>query len=84
MAERRGRTTEALNALALSTLSQLPIVQTRHSDDAMVFAVARRYRLTFYDAAYLELALREKVGLATFDTDLARAARAEAVLLPIA
>ena len=83
MAERRNRTTEALNALALSTLVQLPIVQTQPHDDAKIFAVARRHRLTFYDAAYLELAAREKVALATFDSELARAASAEGVSLLI-
>jgi predicted nucleic acid-binding protein len=40
--------------------------------------------LTIYDAAYLELALRLALPLATFDTPLARAAEAEgvAVLTP--
>jgi predicted nucleic acid-binding protein len=42
-------------------------------------ALARRHRLTVYDAAYLELALREGLALATLDTALAEAARAEGV-----
>jgi hypothetical protein len=41
--------------------------------------LARRYRLTVYDAAYLELALREAVALATLDQALVAAARAEGV-----
>jgi predicted nucleic acid-binding protein len=36
--------------------------------------LARRYRLSSYDASYLELALRQGLGLATLDADLRRAA----------
>jgi predicted nucleic acid-binding protein len=43
--------------------------------------LARRHRLTVYDAAYLELAQREAVPLATLDEELATAARAEQVAL---
>lgn len=37
-------------------------------------ALARRFALSAYDAAYLELALRESVPLATLDASLRRAA----------
>jgi predicted nucleic acid-binding protein len=46
-----------------------------------VFAYAEEYRLTVYDAAYLELAVREGVPLATLDNDLRNAARAAKVSL---
>ena len=36
--------------------------------------LARRYKLSAYDAAYLELALRTGLPLATLDSDLAKAA----------
>ena len=36
--------------------------------------LARRYRLSSYDASYLELALRMALPLATLDADLHRAA----------
>lgn len=36
--------------------------------------LARRYKLSAYDAAYLELALRTGLPLATLDADLAKAA----------
>jgi predicted nucleic acid-binding protein len=42
-------------------------------------ALARWHRLTVYDTAYLELALREAVALATLDQALARAARAQGI-----
>jgi predicted nucleic acid-binding protein len=40
-----------------------------------------RHRLSFYDAAYLELAQRHRIALATLDDDLAAAARTEGVAL---
>ena len=39
-------------------------------------ALANKSKLTIYDAAYLELALREKLPLATLDKDLIKAAKA--------
>ena len=41
--------------------------------------LALRHTLTVYDAAYLELALRLKLPLATLDQELVRAARAAGV-----
>lgn len=38
--------------------------------------LARRYRLSAYDASYLELALHEGIPLATLDEDLQKAAKA--------
>ena len=46
-----------------------------------ILALARTHRLTVYDAAYLELALRVDAPLATLDRELARAARAAKVPL---
>ena len=43
--------------------------------------LARTHRLTSYDAAYLELAIRLGVPLATLDEELRRAARVEGVAL---
>ena len=40
-----------------------------------VLAAARKYHLTAYDATYLEFALRQRAGLATFDRKLAEAYR---------
>ena len=44
-------------------------------------ALARKRKLTVYDAAYLELAKREALPLATLDRDLETAAIAEGVAL---
>ena len=45
------------------------------------FLMAVKHALTLYDAAYLELALRLRLPLATFDKALCRAAEAEGVRL---
>ena len=46
-----------------------------------ILPLARTYRLSAYDAAYLELAIREGLPLATLDTELRSAADAEGVIL---
>lgn len=77
--ERRKRLDEAASEAFLKELSQLPIVFDDAPDSASVTALARRRRLTVYDAAYLELAVREAIPLATLDGPLAAAAKAEGV-----
>jgi predicted nucleic acid-binding protein len=81
VAERRGRTTERETSFAIDRLARMTIAQMPYPRDADVLAMARKYRLTFYDAAYLELAHREGLMLATLDNRLADAARAEGVSL---
>jgi predicted nucleic acid-binding protein len=75
--ERRGRLTEADVTVFLRGLARLGVTIDRTPDEAAVLTLARRHRLTVYDASYLELAQREGVLLATLDTDLADAARVE-------
>jgi predicted nucleic acid-binding protein len=41
--------------------------------------LCRKHGLTAYDAAYLELAMRNRIALATADGALERAARAEGI-----
>jgi predicted nucleic acid-binding protein len=79
--ERRGRIDAERTAAALAVLAGLPIIIEALTDDSSLLALARRYRLSVYDAAYLDLARRETVGLATLDAALAAAARAERVPL---
>ena len=81
LGERRRRASEQYTAGFLGYLQQLPIELAALPDRADVFTLARRHRLTFYDAAYLELAQRERIALATLDDDLAAAARVEGVAL---
>jgi predicted nucleic acid-binding protein len=81
VAERRGRVTEQQTARFLREILHFAITLDNSPSETSVLALARRHRLTVYDAAYLELALREDLPLATLDTALARAARAEAVPL---
>jgi predicted nucleic acid-binding protein len=84
MGERRGRISEALTAHSLNRLSLLPIMMEARPDETEVLDLARRHRLTFYDAVYLELAGRKRVPLATLDVDLIAAARAERIPLVVA
>lgn len=79
--ERRGRITQPATSAFLRELSSLPIVTDRAPKDAELLSLARLHRLTIYDAAYLELALREYASLATLDNALMRAAQELAVPL---
>jgi len=81
LGERRQRISEEYATSFLDHLERCAIEFAALPDHASVFALARRHRLTFYDAVYLELAQRERIGLATLDDDLAAAAGAEGVAL---
>jgi predicted nucleic acid-binding protein len=65
----------------LADLEALSIRIDRAPESDVVLAFGRTHRLTIYDAAYLELARRSGLPLATLDQQLARAARAESVPL---
>ena len=78
LAERRGRIDRSDVEQRLELLAALPIsidadTGIRAWTDTLL--LARAERLTLYDAAYLELAIRQDVELATLDRDLRRAAR---------
>jgi predicted nucleic acid-binding protein len=81
---RRGRNDVAFRHATLADLSLLPISLDPETDrqawDATL-QLAHRRRLTLYDAAYLELAKRRGLPLATLDGDLRTAAIAESVHL---
>jgi predicted nucleic acid-binding protein len=84
-AERRGRLDEEAIPAATQLLMTLPI----HVEEAPelettlgpVLQLARAVGLTTYDAAYLHLAIRRGLPLATADEQLARAAAAAGVEL---
>src|ERR1700722_4732063 len=78
MAERRKRLDGKTRQRLAGFLRGLPITLDMETADQAWTATARlaeRYRLTSYDAAYLELAQRRKLPLATLDMELIKAAR---------
>jgi predicted nucleic acid-binding protein len=79
--ERRGRLNEAKSAEALKFLRALPVTTDMGAQEDELMRLARTHGLTAYDAAYLELAQRKGIPLATLDKALASAACAEAVPL---
>ena len=80
--ESKGLVTEADAQRFIALLSQLTIATDQAT---MSYALsdtlnlARRYKLSADDAAYLELALRAGLPLATLDADLAKAATSAGV-----
>ena len=60
-----------LNNLLIRVDDQLPIRAFEH-----IVPLSRTHTLTTYDAAYLDLALRKQLPLASLDDDLRRAATA--------
>jgi len=77
-AERRQRLSAADTSTRLDLIGALPIsTDDRKPDGALlqVVTLARAESLTAYDAAYLELAMRKGLPLATKDQALVKAAR---------
>jgi predicted nucleic acid-binding protein len=84
--ERRRRLSEAQTTRFIGLLGELPIeVDEFDLDTAFgpVLAIARAHRLSAYDAAYLELAARRGLPIATLDSALVEAAPAAGVPLLI-
>ena len=84
MGVRRGRHDAAFREMTLADLALLSIQVDPHTNDrawGATIRLAERHRLTVYDAAYLELALRRGLPLATLDRELRVAATAEIVTL---
>ncbi|MCP9837890.1 type II toxin-antitoxin system VapC family toxin [Cyanobium sp. N.Huapi 1H5] len=79
MAERRGRISAADRSQFLTLVVQLDLA-IDPADPAVVWhdvlSLAAQHRLTSYDAAYLELAMRAGLPLASRDNALIEAARA--------
>ena len=77
-AEAKGLVTEARTQVFVATLTRLNITTDKATASQALsdtLNLARRYKLSAYDAAYLELALREGLPLATLDGDLEKAAK---------
>ena len=78
-AVRRGRIDAAFRNAALADLALLDITTDPHTDAygwMTTLHLADRFRLTLYDAAYLELAHRSSLPLASLDEELRVAGRA--------
>ena len=83
MAIRRGRITSAYRDEALASLAQMSVLVDPHTDQYAwneTMLLSDRFNLTAYDAAYLELARRRALPLATLDRKL----RAAAIALGLA
>ena len=82
LAVRKGRIPGEKALAFLDSLADLPI-EVENPSRTQVFvavrALAARYQLTGYDAAYLELANRHKLPIASLDKALSRAAEAAGV-----
>jgi predicted nucleic acid-binding protein len=77
VAERKGLLSKADVIRFLSLVRSLPIVVEQESPERMlteILSLAREYRLSTYDASYLDLAMRLGLPLATRDKALRAAA----------
>jgi predicted nucleic acid-binding protein len=82
--ERRKRCTQADTVTWLGFFNSLPIAvdeETKAHAFGDILSLAREHGLSVYDAAYLELAMRRGLPLATLDDKLETAARAIGVPL---
>jgi predicted nucleic acid-binding protein len=80
--ERRKRIRQPETGRFLELLKVLSIVEDKQVfSDAInnFFTIAQQHRLTAYDAAYLDLAIRYAIPLATLDGELQKAARAAGI-----
>jgi predicted nucleic acid-binding protein len=78
MAQRRQRLPEADSTRLVELYGMLPIQTDVHLNAEAMWrfrTLAREYDLSAYDAAYLELAQRRGLGLATLDRHLITVAR---------
>ena len=78
MAERKKRIGEAGSTRFIALLSELPIIVEQESPERMIkdiFALARKHKLSSYDASYLDLAMRKGLPIATLDKGLLAAAK---------
>lgn len=81
-AERSQRISEGQVSAFNQLLDTLPISPDRHETTSSITRtcqLARAHGLTAYDASYLELSIRQRACLATFDRKLADAARASGI-----
>jgi predicted nucleic acid-binding protein len=84
MGVRRSRHSAAFRDATLADLALLPINIDKDTDAhawGATLRLAEHHRLTLYDAAYLEVAKRRDLPLATLDVELRSAAKRERIAL---
>ncbi len=81
MNERRGRVSQQEVSDTLADSQALNIVIDDVHDETQVLHLARRFDLTVYDSAYLEVAIRRSLPLATLDERLRNAAETTGVFV---
>ena len=83
-AERRHEIESGETERFISQLESLPLhidPLTSHQSFNRILALSRIYKLSSYDAAYLELAIRQGLPLATLDKALKKAAKKADVVI---
>ena len=83
MSLRRQRLSEVGLTQRLEWLARFDIESDRETNMDSALSLAIEHSLSFYDALYLELALRQRLPLATMDRDLRSAARTSGVDLAV-
>ena len=81
MGLRRGRIAKPDGEQFLVSLNELKVRLTEPTSYDDVFSLAQERGLTVYDAAYLNLAMHERLPLASLDRQLLRAAQAAGIQL---
>jgi len=81
ISERRQRITAGDSGIFLDLLASYPIQIDAVDDEQRILQLARQFRLSFYDAAYLAVAQRNQIPLATLDKALEAAALAAGIAL---
>ena len=79
--ERRGRISPRDSTRFLRDLEQFSIDVDFPHNGTQIVELARAFKLSVYDAAYLALAMNEQLPLATLDKDLKAAALAAGIPL---
>jgi len=82
VAERRKRLSQSDSSRFISLLLELPIIVEPESPERMlseILALAREYKLSSYDASYLDLAMRKGLPIATTDKNIISAAKRSSV-----
>ena len=79
--ERRKRLTPAESNAFLKVLASFPIQADEDRDEKAMLGYCRKYQLSFYDASYLDVAIRNHLPLATLDKALRTAAEAAGISL---